>query len=153
VSLAAAFAIVGAGLLVGLLSGVLGVGGGILMVPFMVLALGETPHVAEGTSLLVIVPAAVFGVLTHRRTGQVSFRHAAWLAAGGIVGAYTGAVLALRLPGQTLRQAFGVLVGAVGLYLFVKGIRGRRRFEPRAPRSREGTTGGAGGGGAMERRA
>lgn len=99
-----ALAIAGAGVLVGILSGLFGVGAGILMVPFMVLALDKGQHLSEGTSLLVIVPTAVVGVLMHNKGNFVSFRTGALLAAGGVGGAYLGAALALRLPAETLQR-------------------------------------------------
>lgn len=122
-SIAVAIAVVAVGLLVGVLSGFFGVGGGILMVPFIVLALGKSPQLAEGTSLLVIIPTAAAGVLAHRRAGLISFRHAALLATGGIGGALVGAALALRLPGETLEAAFGVFLGLMGLRTVLQGCR------------------------------
>lgn len=122
-----------AGVGVGVLSALFGVGGGILMVPFMVLALDATQHVAEGTSLLVIIPTAVAGVLAHRRRGYVAFRHAAVLALGGLGGAYLGASLALGLSPEVLQGTFGVLVGITGVRFVVRGI-GTMRREREAPR-------------------
>jgi uncharacterized membrane protein YfcA len=111
-----------AGVAVGALSALFGVGGGILMVPFMVLALDEGQHLAEGTSLLVIVPTAIAGVLIHRRKGYVSFKHAAVLALGGMGGAYAGAALALRLSASTLQIGFGVLMAYSGVRTVRRGI-------------------------------
>jgi uncharacterized membrane protein YfcA len=121
-SVGLAIVVVMAGVLVGVLSALFGVGGGILMVPFMVLALDETQHVAEGTSLLVIVPTALVGVLVHRRGGFVDFRSAGLMAAGGMGGAYGGAALALRLHGETLQVMFGILMAIVGARTIVKGV-------------------------------
>lgn len=115
--------VMGAGLLVGVLSAMFGVGGGVLMVPFMVLALEETQHLAEGTSLLVIVPTAIVGVLVHRRSGYVSFRHGALLGIGGIGGAWLGAMLALRLSAETLQLAFGTFMAVVGIRTIMRGLK------------------------------
>jgi uncharacterized membrane protein YfcA len=115
--------VIAAGVLVGVLSAMFGVGGGVLMVPFMVLVLDETQHLAEGTSLLVIVPTAIAGVLVHRRSGFVSFRHSALLAAGGIGGAWLGAMLALRLSAETLQVAFGAFMAIVGVRTVLRGAR------------------------------
>lgn len=117
-----ALAIAGAGVLVGILSGLFGVGGGILMVPFMVLALDKGQHLSEGTSLLVIVPTAVVGVLMHKKGNFVSFRTGALLAAGGVGGAYLGAALALRLPAETLQVIFGILMAFVGIRTVRRGL-------------------------------
>ena len=112
-----------AGLAVGILSAFFGVGGGLLMVPYMVLVLGESQHVAEGTSLLVIVPTAVAGVIAHNRRGLVSIRSALWLGAGGVLGAIVGARFALGTSGDTLRLLFGVLVILVGIRFAYQGLK------------------------------
>ena len=131
------FGIGAAGFATGVLSALFGVGGGLVMVPLMVLVLGLGQHVAEGTSLLVIVPTAVAGVIVHSRRGYVSFKHAAMLAAGGIVGAYGGAELALRLQAGTLRRAFAVFLLLMGARVGWQGLRarfrGRTTMRRRAP--------------------
>ena len=122
-----AVGIVAAGTGVGLLSALFGVGGGLVMVPFMTLALGESQHLAEGTSLLVIVPTAVSGVIAHMRREYVSFPHAALLALGGVGGAYLGALAALELEAGTLQTVFGVFLAIMGVRTVVDGYRTRRR--------------------------
>lgn len=119
--------IVLAGVAVGFLSALLGVGGGILMVPFMVLALDKGQHVAEGTSLLVIIPTAIAGVLAHRRRGYIEWRHAFALAIGGIGGAFGGARLALLMEGSTLELLFGAFLTVAGVRLMATGARLRPR--------------------------
>jgi uncharacterized membrane protein YfcA len=113
--------VIAAGVLVGILSALFGVGGGLLMVPFMVVVLGETQHVAEGTSLLVVIPTAVVGVLVHLRRGYVSFRLAALVGAGGTLGALAGSSLALALEGETLQKIFGVLLLGIGARMVQQG--------------------------------
>jgi uncharacterized membrane protein YfcA len=120
--------IVAAGLVVGVLSALLGVGGGLLMVPFMVVALGEGQHLAEGTSLLVIVPTAMVGSLANLRSDFVSWHHAALLGAGGIAGAYVGASIALQLDPGRLQALFGVFLGVMGarqVYASLRKLRSR----------------------------
>jgi uncharacterized protein len=121
VSLALIALVCGAGIVVGILSALFGVGGGILMVPFIVLVLERSQHLAEGTSLLVIVPTAIVGALAHRKSDYVSFKHAALLAAGGMGGAYAGAALAVELSADTLQLAFGALMAYSGLRTIVAG--------------------------------
>lgn len=111
------------GVLVGVLSALLGVGGGIVMVPFMVLALGESQKVAEGTSLLVIAPTAIAGVLAHRRAGLVAVREALLLGVGGALGSYGGARIALAIHPDALEVLFGGLVVVVGSRLIWQGTR------------------------------
>lgn len=124
-----ALAIVAVGIGVGVFSALFGVGGGIIMVPFIVLALDETQHVAEGTSLLVIVPTAIFGALAHRRRGYVSLEHGALLALGGVVGSVVGAIVALRISGESLQKIFGAFVAVMGMRLVYRGLRKARPRE------------------------
>jgi uncharacterized membrane protein YfcA len=107
-------ALVAFGVLAGVLSGLLGVGGGTLMVPFLTLVAGLSQHAAEATSLLVILPTAIAGTLTLRRHGVGS---ASVAVRFGMVGAVGGALLALALPAATLRIVFAVFAGIVGLKL------------------------------------
>lgn len=98
------------GLAAGLAAGLLGIGGGILLVPAMVLLLAFDQHVAQGTSLLVIIPAAIAGSWTHHRGGRLNLRDAAGVAAGGIVGAALGSLLALGADDLLLRRLFALLL-------------------------------------------
>jgi uncharacterized protein len=116
-----AIGVVAFGILVGVVSALFGVGGGIVMVPFMVLALATSQHVAEGTSLLVIIPTSLVGFLAHRKERFGSVRHAAPLGLAGMIGSFTGASLALSLPTGVLQTFFGVLVIAVGVRLILEG--------------------------------
>jgi hypothetical protein len=111
------------GVVVGVFSALLGVGGATLMVPFMTLALGFGQHTSEGTALLVVVPTAVVGAVAHSRRGYVDLRGAALLGAGGVAGAYAGARLALEVPGETLKLGFGIFLVGVGARMVVHGMR------------------------------
>ncbi|MGH2731132.1 MAG: sulfite exporter TauE/SafE family protein [Actinomycetota bacterium] len=124
-----ALGIVAAGVGVGVFSALFGVGGGVIMVPFIVLVLDETQHLAEGTSLLVIVPTAVVGVLAHRRSGYISLPHGVLLAVGGIAGSVVGAILALRISGESLQTVFAVFVALMGIRLIYRGLRKMRSGE------------------------
>ncbi len=98
------------GLLVGILSGVMGIGGGILLVPIMVLGFGFTQHLSQGTSLAAIIPTAIVGAYTHDRAHNVDRGAAVWLSAGGLAGALLGALVAVQLPRELLVRLFGVLL-------------------------------------------
>ena len=111
------------GVAVGAFSALFGVGGSVLMVPFMTLVLSYGQHTSEGTALLVVVPTAVAGVIAHRRRGFVDFRAGALLAAGGIFGAVAGARLALEISGESLKLGFAIFLVAVGLRMVVHGLR------------------------------
>jgi len=114
------------GVATGVVSGLLGVGGGIFMVPGMVLLLGMGQHVAEGTSLLVIIPTALVGAFTHYRHGFVLLLAAAILGGFGIAGAIIGSHIALSVPSHTLRIIFVA-------YLMVMGV---RMVIPRKPKEK-----------------
>ena len=126
VTLPVALGIVAFGVAVGVLSALFGIGGGIVMVPFMVLLLDGSQHLAEGTSLLVIVPTAIAGVIAHSKRGFVDFRAAAWLAVGGVLGAFLGARVALASAGETLQIYFAVFLVAMGIRLIAAGARPSR---------------------------
>ncbi len=110
-------ALVAVGAATGVLAGVLGVGGGIFLVPFLVLAVGMSQHEAEATSLLVIVPTALVASLTLRRAGVGDLGPALAMGTIGAIGGVAGALLALALPGEVLRIVFAVLLALVGTRL------------------------------------
>ena len=112
-------ALLAIGLTAGLLAGLLGIGGGVVMVPAMVLIMGMDQHVAQGTSLLVIIPAAAFGSFTHHRHGRLALRDAAALAVGGVLGAVLGSVTALSLDEELLQRLFAVLILLVAARLLL----------------------------------
>ncbi len=88
------FALAGVGLLVGLLAGLLGIGGGVIVVPALVLLFEVADVTAKGTSLMVVLPTAVVGTLRNMRHGNVNLRGALVTGAGGVASAFGGALLA-----------------------------------------------------------
>jgi hypothetical protein len=109
--------LVAVGALSGVLAGLLGVGGGVLLVPFLVLAMGMSQHEAEATSLLVILPTAIAASVALRRREIGDLPLALSLGLVGAAGAVAGALLALALPAETLRVIFAALVAIVGFRL------------------------------------
>ena len=105
------------GLAGGVIAGLLGVGGGVLFVPGLVLFLGLDQHHAEATSLLAIVPVAIAGTLRHDRYGNVRRRDAVVLGVLSVAGAAGGVALANQLTGTVLRDAFAGLMVLVALQL------------------------------------
>lgn len=104
------------GVIVGLLSGLLGIGGGVVMVPVLHLLCGKDMHVAVGTSLAAMVVGALAGAARHAGFQNVDWLVAAGLGVGTVTGAYVlGAPLAEQLPADTLRKLFGVLMFLFGL--------------------------------------
>ena len=100
------------GVVVGVLSGLTGVGGGILIVPLLGLGFGIGQRVAQGTSLVAILPTAAVGALTHHRNGDVDLRAATWMAVAGVPAALIGSALALWLPQRALGGLFGIFLVA-----------------------------------------
>ena len=112
---------IGVGLAAGAFAGLLGVGGGIVMVPALVLLLEQEQHVAQGTSLLVIIATAAAGTVANARRGLLDVRLATLIGAGGVAGAVVGALLATELlDAATLRRIFGVVVLLIAARLLVR---------------------------------
>lgn len=105
------------GLLAGVVSGLLGVGGGVLFVPGMVFVAGLTQIDAEATSLLAIIPVALLGAWRQHRYGNVRAGDGIVIGALSVVGAVGGVVLANVLSGRTLRVLFALLVLGVAFQL------------------------------------
>jgi uncharacterized membrane protein YfcA len=105
------------GLAAGVVAGLLGVGGGVLFVPGLVIFLGLNQHHAEATSLLAIVPVAIVGTYRQDRYGNVVRRDALLLGLLSLAGAAAGVALANALSGAVLRDAFAVLMVVVAAQL------------------------------------
>lgn len=107
------------GLMTGVLSALLGVGGGIFMVPALVLIGGYGQQEAQATSLLVIVPTAIVATWALQGKGIGDARLAGKLALLGVLGAAAGAAAALAISGELLRYAFALLLVVVGARLLL----------------------------------
>lgn len=106
------------GLAGGVLSGIFGIGGGLIIVPGLILLLNMTVKQAAGTSLAaLLLPVGILGALEYWRAGHINVPIAALLAVGLLVGAFIGARLAIGLPGELVQRAFGVLLVLVGIRL------------------------------------
>lgn len=116
-SLTLVIALIAFGLMTGMLAGLLGVGGGIFMVPFLVLAAGLGQQEAQASSLLVVLPTAIVASWSLRKRGVLDLPLALKIGVCGVLGSAAGAFLALRLPGPTLRLLFAVLLVVVGVKL------------------------------------
>lgn len=114
------------GLLTGTLSGVLGVGGGIFMVPFLVLVGDFGQQSAQATSLMVILPTAIVATASLRKRGVGDVSEGFKIGLLGIVGSVLGATLALQLTGSTLRYLFAALLTVVGVRLLLDAWQLRR---------------------------
>jgi uncharacterized membrane protein YfcA len=102
--------LIAGGLGAGFLSGTTGIGGGLLFVPTMTVGFRLSQAVAQGTSLVAIVPTAIVGGFTHLREGNVLVRPALWMGGGGVVGAVLGALVAVEVPGSLLARVWGAFL-------------------------------------------
>jgi uncharacterized protein len=104
------------GLAAGILGGMVGIGGGIIIVPALVYFLAFSQHQAQGTSLaLMLFPVGILGVINYYKKGYVDFRYAGLLAIGFVVGSYLGSKFSLSLPQLTVKKIFAVLMLIVAL--------------------------------------
>ncbi|MBP7342318.1 MAG: sulfite exporter TauE/SafE family protein [Smithellaceae bacterium] len=94
------------GAVTGFLSGLIGVGGGAIMVPALILLAGFTQHAAQGTSLLVMIPTGLAGAFTHWRLGNVAGRLLVGMVPGILLGAFFGGITAQFIPEAPLRCLF-----------------------------------------------
>jgi len=115
------------GLAAGVLSGLFGVGGGVLFVPALV-ALGLGQIEAQATSLLAILPTVAVGAANQRRYGNLRVRTAAIVGVASVAGVEVGARTATSLSETTLRRLFAVLLFAVALQLVWRATRERARY-------------------------
>jgi uncharacterized membrane protein YfcA len=107
------------GLIVGMVSGVVGIGGGILFVPALVWLFGMNQFKAQGTSLgALLAPVGIFAFLEYYRRGNADLHIALLLAAGFLVGGYFGAVGAQHIPEIWLRRIFALTLILVGGRMF-----------------------------------
>jgi len=103
------------GLAAGLLSGVLGIGGGVIMVPLLLL-LGYTQHQAQGTSLAAMLPpVTLLAVLQYSKAGHVDWKMALVISASFIIGGLLGSKIAVAIDERMLKKIFGVLMLVVSI--------------------------------------
>ncbi|MBU4538956.1 MAG: sulfite exporter TauE/SafE family protein [Bacteroidetes bacterium] len=107
------------GLLAGYLSGLVGIGGGIIMVPVLVLLFGFTQHKAQGTTLaLLILPVGILGVMNYYKTGNVDIKTTLLLCAGFVLGSYLGSKTAITISQEMLRKVFAILMLVIAVKMF-----------------------------------
>jgi uncharacterized protein len=99
-----------AGIVVGTLSGLIGIGGGVLLVPIMVIGFGLAQQLAQGTSLAAILPTSIVAAATHYRAGNLELRAALLMGATGAITAVLFGLLAQRIHPQVLARLFGAFL-------------------------------------------
>jgi uncharacterized membrane protein YfcA len=108
------------GLLAGILSGLVGLGGGVIIVPALVFLLGFSQHQAQGTSLgILLLPAGIFAVMNYYKKGYIDVKVVLLLFVGFLVGGYVGSKISLNISETTLKKVFAVaLLLIAGKVLF-----------------------------------
>jgi uncharacterized protein len=112
--------LVAIGIVGGLLSGLLGVGGGVIMVPLLVLWAGYGQRDAHAASLGAIIPISVAGILTYGIAGRVNWVDAGALAVGAVAGARLGAGMLVRIDERVLKIVFGCFLLAVSITMGIR---------------------------------
>jgi len=109
------------GVVAGILAGLFGIGGGVIIVPALILLGRMQPQMATGTSLgALLLPVGVLGAWHYYRNGFLNARVALWIALGLLLGAYLGAQLALKLPPRELQRVFAVFLLFIAIHLWIK---------------------------------
>jgi uncharacterized membrane protein YfcA len=104
------------GLITGFMAGMLGIGGGIIVIPALVMIMGFTQQSAQGTSLaMMIPPVGILAVLNYYKAGHVDIKVAAILACVFIIGSIFGSKLAVTIPNDVLKKIFGVFLILVAI--------------------------------------
>lgn len=99
------------GLVAGIFSGSLGVGGAIIVIPSLIFFLGLTQHQAQGTSLaFMIPPVTLLAVINYSKQGYVNWKYAVVLAVMFFIGAYIGSMISVSIPEKILKKIFGALL-------------------------------------------
>lgn len=114
------------GLAMGLLSALLGIGGGIILIPMLVTFFGFPQQLAAGTSLAVMAVIAMVGAWRQSRTGATDWRTGVRFGVASIPGSVLGATVAVLVSGSLVRAAFAVMITVIGARMLVKGLRDRR---------------------------
>lgn len=117
--------LVAIGLLAGAMSGFVGIGGGVIIVPGLIYLLGMTQHSAMGTSLLLMLPPiGILAVMNYWKAGEMNWRYAVVIAVAFIIGGYFGSKVALKLSPALVKVIFGILMLYISVKMIYSGYKG-----------------------------
>lgn len=105
--------------LIGLVSGIIcgmGIGGGAILIPALVILNKAEQHIAQSTNLLFFIPTAIIALVVHIKNRSVEFKTAFCIIIFGLFGAFIGSKIATNLPGLTLKKWFGIFLMLMGIY-------------------------------------
>jgi len=120
------------GLASGIISG-MGIGGGAILIPALVIFIKPEQHIAQSVNLLFFIPTALIALIIHVKNKRIYFGMAFPIVIFGLLGAFLGSKLAIMLTGNTLRRWFGVFLLAMGLYEMLR--KGKKKVEKENPNS------------------
>ncbi len=110
------------GLTAGALGGMIGLGGGIILIPALVLLMKLDQQTAQGTSVAIMLPPiGLFAVYNYYKAGYVNTKFAMIIAAAFMIGGYFGSMLALKLSPSMMRKIFSILLAAIAVKMFFSG--------------------------------
>ncbi|MBD3638614.1 MAG: sulfite exporter TauE/SafE family protein [Crocinitomicaceae bacterium] len=119
------FLLVAIGLIAGAMSGFVGIGGGVIMVPALIYFMGMTQHAAQGTSLfLMLPPIGILAVMNYWKAGELNWKYGAVIAVAFIIGGYFGSKIALKLSAALVKIIFGVLMLYISIKMIYSGYKG-----------------------------
>lgn len=109
--------------LIGFLSGIIsgmGIGGGTILIPSLVIFNNIKQQHAQGVNLIVFLPVAIIALITHYKKGNIDFSFVKLIILGGVIGAIIGSILAIRIEPLKLKKYFGIFLLIVGTYELLK---------------------------------
>ena len=110
------------GIAAGFLGGMVGIGGGLIIVPALVLLLGISQHNAQGISLtMMLFPVGILGVMNYYKKGYVDFRYSALIAVGFLLGSYIGSKFSLSLPEELVKKIFAIIMMVLAIRMLFTG--------------------------------
>lgn len=110
-------------IIIGFLSGIIsgmGIGGGTILIPSLVLLSGLSQLQAQGINLLVFIPISIVAIITHTKQGNIEFKYTKFVVLGGVISSIIGSLLAMKIQPQNLKRYFGMFLLVIGLYEFFK---------------------------------
>ncbi|HQW84367.1 MAG TPA: sulfite exporter TauE/SafE family protein [Ferruginibacter sp.] len=107
------------GIIAGYFSGLIGIGGGVIIVPALIILFGFSQHMAQGTTLaLLIPPIGILAVMDYYKKGYVDVKDAIFICAGFVIGGYLGGRMSLGLSEAVLRKVFSLILIIIGVRMF-----------------------------------
>ena len=111
------------GIAAGILSGFVGVGGGVVIVPMLMIALGMSQYEAQGTSLFILLlPVGILAVYNYYKAGYINWKFGLIVAAGFVIGGFIGSRIALKISPSVVKIVFGLLMAYVSIKMISSGI-------------------------------